>query len=165
MWRPKKIPVVSVKNCKIQRLVTAALVIGTNFHFWDKVERKVQPLGITLHFSELREALLDTSAVELEIQRQAEGSQRAVLRESQILYRHSDSDFKKREDIFQCRYSACLRCLLWVCKRLCVREATIRLGAHGHHHWQCQQGPRARQEWTGSCIPSHLPAVWWQILF
>lgn len=62
--------------------MTAALVIGINFHFWDKVERKVQPLGITLHFSELCEAILGTSAVELEIQRRIAGSQRAALRET-----------------------------------------------------------------------------------
>lgn len=82
MWWPKKIPVVYMKNYKIQRLTTVALVIGTNFHFWDKVEGKVQPLGITLHFSELCKAILGTSVAELEIQRQTAGSQRAALWES-----------------------------------------------------------------------------------
>lgn len=86
--------------------------------------------------------------------------------DSQTLYGHSDSDAKKKEGVFQCHYSFCLPCLLWVSKRLRVRETAIRFGAHGHPHWQCQQGLMVRQVWrTGSCTLSHLPAAWWQILF
>lgn len=85
-WRSKKIPVVYVKNHKVQWLTMAASVIGSNFHFWDKAERKVQPLDITLHFSEPCEATLGTSAAELEIQHQPAGSQRAALRESYRSY-------------------------------------------------------------------------------
>jgi len=44
------IPEVYVKNHEIQRLMMAALVIGTDFHFWDKAETKAEPLGITLSF-------------------------------------------------------------------------------------------------------------------
>lgn len=56
-----------------------ALVIRTNFHFWDQIERNVQLLGITLYFREPRE--LGTSAAKLGIQCQAVGSQKAGLQE------------------------------------------------------------------------------------
>lgn len=59
------------------------------------------PLGIALHVSELCKAILGISVTGLEIQLQTVGCQRAVLQELLILYQHSDSDLKKREDIFQ----------------------------------------------------------------
>lgn len=99
MWKPKTVPVVYVKNCKMQRLTMVALVIGTNFHFWDQVERNVQALGVPLCVSELWE--LGTSAAEIGIQCQTVGSQKAALQES-----HSQSTdiwCEKREGVFQCR--------------------------------------------------------------
>lgn len=140
MWKPKTVPVVYVKNCKMQRLIMVALVIGTNFHFWDQEERNVQPLGVTPYVSELWE--LGSSAAEIGIQCQTVGSQKAGSQKAALQESHRQSmDIwcEKREGVFKCHCSSWLPCLLWVSKRPSVRETwcswasplTVPAGSHG----------------------------------